>query len=87
MKKSNQRLEVGDVAVSRAGHDAGRYYLVIAETGEAFVLVCDGRYRKTDDPKVKIRKHLVFVANAGADIGADDKAIAAALRQYSSSEE
>ena len=30
MKKSNQRLEVGDVAVSRAGHEAGRYYLVIA---------------------------------------------------------
>ena len=53
MKKSNQRLEVGDVAVSRAGHDAGRYYLVIAETGEDFVLVCDGRYRKADDPKVK----------------------------------
>lgn len=87
MKKSNQRLEVGDVAVSRAGHDAGRYYLVVAETGEDFVLVCDGRYRKADDPKVKRRKHLVFVAKAGADIGADDKAIAAALRQYSSSEE
>lgn len=87
MRKSNQRLEVGDVAVSRAGHDAGRYYLVIAETGEDFVLVCDGRYRKADDPKVKRRKHLVFVAKAGADIGADDKAIAAALRQYSSSEE
>ena len=59
----------------------------VPETGEDFVLVCDGRYRKTDDPKVKRRKHLVFVAKAEADIGADDKAIAAALRQYSSSEE
>ena len=55
--------------------------------GEDFVLVCDGKYRKTDDPKAKRRKHLAFVAKTRLADGADDKAIAEAIGQYSDLED
>lgn len=87
MKKEKQRLEVGDVAVSKAGHDEGRHYVVIAELGEDFVLVCDGRYRKVDNPKTKRRKHLAFVAKAEMSDNTDDAAIEKAIDRYRNQEE
>lgn len=54
----DDKITVGDITISLMGHDTGRRYLVIAETDENFVLVCDGKYRKLDNPKQKRRKHL-----------------------------
>ena len=65
-KLSKVFLTVGDVAQSLKGHDAGRMYVVIAELGE-FVLVADGKYRTTENPKQKRRKHLKFVCKSEAD--------------------
>lgn len=56
MKDKN--LKTGDVAISRAGHDEGRVYLVVKIVGEDFCLVSDGRLRKLDNPKLKRFKHL-----------------------------
>ena len=87
MKKERQTLRVADIAKSLAGHDKGKYYVVVAELGEDFVLVCDGERRKRDDPKTKRRKHLAFVAKAGMAGKTDDAAIAEAIRRYRNQED
>lgn len=76
-KLSDVKLCVGDMAVSLAGHDGGRLYVVVAELNEDFVLVADGKYRHTDNPKQKRRKHLKFVCKTDA---IDDLTIAAQIR-------
>ncbi len=66
-------LTVGDMAVSLKGHDKNRLYIVIAELSNDFVLVADGKYRLTDNPKQKRRKHLSFVCKT--DGACDDVSI------------
>ena len=51
MTKGN--VEIGDVVVSRAGRDQGKYYAVIARESEDFVLLADGDLRKLDRLKRK----------------------------------
>lgn len=50
-------LEVGRIAISRAGRDAGRKMLVVQELDADFVCVADGRHRQ-GTPKKKRRSHL-----------------------------
>ena len=50
----------GDVPVlaqSTAGHDAGRYYLILRSEGD-YVFLADGRHRRLSHPKRKNRKHV-----------------------------
>lgn len=47
----------GKFATSRAGHDKGFLYIVVAEEGD-FVYLSDGRLRRPDRPKKKRRKHI-----------------------------
>ncbi|MDR2201431.1 MAG: KOW domain-containing RNA-binding protein [Clostridiales bacterium] len=54
-------LSAGDAAVSLKGHDTGRIYLVVANVSDGFALVCDGEYRKIDNPKLKRISHLRFL--------------------------
>ena len=56
MTKGN--VEIGDVVVSRAGRDQGKYYAVIARESEDFVLLADGDLRKLDRLKRKRVKHV-----------------------------
>lgn len=48
---------IGQFAVSKAGHDKGNLYVVIAEEGE-FVYLCDGKAKTQEKPKKKRRKHI-----------------------------
>jgi len=48
---------VGQFAVSKAGHDKGNLYVVVAEEGE-FVYLCDGKTKTPEKPKKKKRKHI-----------------------------
>lgn len=48
---------LGMFAVSTAGHDKGRMYLVIKEEGDSVYLV-DGNLRTLENPKKKKKKHL-----------------------------
>lgn len=52
-------------AISLKGHDCGRRYVVIAQVNADFVLVCDGEYRKLDNPKLKRIKHLRTDGDSG----------------------
>ncbi|MCI8527990.1 MAG: hypothetical protein HFH82_02375 [Lachnospiraceae bacterium] len=48
---------IGQLVTSRAGHDKGGLYVVVAEEGD-FVFLCDGRLKPPDKPKKKRRKHI-----------------------------
>ena len=47
----------GQFAVSKAGHDKGNLYIVVAQEGE-FVFLCDGRTKTPEKPKKKRQKHI-----------------------------
>ena len=49
---------MGRIAISRAGRDEGRLFLVIEEIDADFVRVADGKNRGMDRPKKKRRSHL-----------------------------
>lgn len=51
---------LGMFAVSMAGHDKGRMYLIVKEEGDSVYLV-DGKLRMLENPKKKKKKHLQIV--------------------------
>lgn len=51
---------LGMFAVSKAGHDKGRMYLVIGDEGDA-VYLADGKIRTLENPKRKKKKHLQVI--------------------------
>lgn len=50
-------FNVGDIVLSKAGRDSGRYYVVVSQI-ENFVFICDGDLHKSDKPKKKKMKHV-----------------------------
>lgn len=48
---------LGDLVISKAGHDKDARYIIIEETGD-FVYLADGRLRGVGHPKKKRRKHI-----------------------------
>lgn len=57
-------MTIGDIVISRAGHDAGKPFVVIATVSEQFVLIADGATRSVERPKLKRTKHLRSVARS-----------------------
>jgi large subunit ribosomal protein L14e len=55
---SDQVPELGAVVLSKAGRDAGRYFVVVGKVDSQYVLVADGDLRKIQNPKKKKIKHL-----------------------------
>ena len=51
-------IKTGDIVLSKAGRDCGRYFVVL-KTEENFAFLCDGDLRKVDTPKRKKFKHLI----------------------------
>ena len=45
-------LQIGNVAISKAGHDKGSRYLII-KIEKDFAYLVDGKLRKLDKPKKK----------------------------------
>ena len=56
-------------AVSKAGHDKGQLYCIIAETPDAYFL-SDGQTRTVDCPKRKNKKHVQPVIHIPEEIQA-----------------
>ncbi len=59
MKKEGKKL-VGKLAVSCAGHDRDKIYLITGET-DAYVYLADGRLKTWSAPKKKNRKHICLL--------------------------
>lgn len=53
-----EHLVPGQLVVSVAGRDRGKYYLVLEKTVNNTVRVADGEYRKVAGPKKKNVKHI-----------------------------
>lgn len=51
---------IGYMAVSRAGHDRNKIYLIIGEDKE-YVYLADGKIRDFDHPKKKNKKHIQII--------------------------
>lgn len=48
----------GQLALSLAGRDKKRVFMIVEQLDENFVLIADGQLRKTNNPKRKKLKHL-----------------------------
>ncbi len=53
---------IGRFALSKAGHDKGKYY-VIVDTDDRFCYLCDGKYHTLQKCKKKSLKH-ISICNA-----------------------
>lgn len=55
--KQGLRDMIGQFATSKAGHDKGTLYVIVAEEGR-FAYLSDGRLKPPERPKKKQTKHL-----------------------------
>ena len=53
-----KEIKVGSVVFSKAGRDAGSFYVVTEIVDENYVKIADGDLRRIDTPKLKKIKHL-----------------------------
>ena len=62
-------VELGRVAASTAGRDAGKYFIIVGIESENVVFVADGVLRKLEKPKRKKLKHLALKPQVSKVIG------------------
>ena len=80
------RYETGMLAISKAGHDTGKVYVIIG-VDEAYVYLADGRIRTLAHLKRKKKKHVQMI-NKKYDISViDDVAIKRILKEWNKEEE
>lgn len=82
---------IGQLAISKAGHDKDTLYVVVGQEGD-FVYLCDGQLKTPEKPKKKRLKHvqpinrmvdknLLKKIQSGEKVYAEE--IKYALKQYS----
>ena len=57
---------IGRFAISKAGHDKGTVYLIVAEDDKCLHLA-DGRFHTPDKPNKKNRKHVLLTNKAAEE--------------------
>lgn len=62
--------QLGKVVYSKAGRDAGKFFIIVSILDEKYVFVSDGDLRTVEKPKKKKTKHLGFTDAFAADIRA-----------------
>ena len=73
-------MEVGRVVFSKAGRDAGHYFVVVAVLDKDHVAIANGCQRKVDNPKKKKIKHLVAKPEVREKIVAKKRILDAEVR-------
>ncbi len=58
---------IGDIVLSLAGRDKGKYFIIIDSVDEQYVLVADGKHHKAASPKKKKLKHLEKIGTCSLD--------------------
>lgn len=51
-------VKLGQIVVSRAGRDKGKFFIVAGIENELYLYISDGSLRKVEKPKKKKVKHL-----------------------------
>jgi len=85
------KAEPGRIAESKAGRDAGRFFIIYGIVDAQYVLIADGKYHKTAKPKKKKLKHLRLTGEVNTQIGTKltegkkvfDSELHSALKKYS----
>ena len=75
-------IMTGRVVISSAGHDKGRFMLVVGADGER-ILVADGKERKLDHPKKKNIRHIRATERTIELEGLTDKKLRKTLNEMS----
>ncbi len=73
------KYKIGMPAISLAGHDAGKIYLIV-QTHSNYVELVDGKIRTLDHPKKKKKKHIQIIKEQYDIAAADDVAIKRILK-------
>lgn len=55
----SSEFQPGQLVVSCAGRDQGRYFVVVEVVNDSLVKVIDGDIRRVEKPKLKNTKHLI----------------------------
>ncbi|MDR0821569.1 MAG: KOW domain-containing RNA-binding protein [Oscillospiraceae bacterium] len=74
-------LEAGMLVQSRAGHDKGRFFAVIA-VNENFALIADGKEHRLQSPKKKNPKHLAILTERADLANITDGGLRKLLHKY-----
>ena len=75
-------VQTGTVVKSTAGHDAGRFFAVVADDGK-YVCLCDGDERKLASPKRKNKRHVAFTVQVLPDTAMKtDSQLRKALKEF-----
>lgn len=77
---------IGMLARAKAGHDAGKIY-VIMDVKDEYVYLSDGRIRKMANPKKKKSKHIQLIGRQYDVSLADDAQIRRILKEFNKEEE
>ena len=75
------RIESGMLAISLAGHDKDKVY-VICRVDEAYVYLVDGKLRTMENPKKKKQKHVQVICDMQEMSGVDDVKIKRRLKLF-----
>ena len=62
-----KELSFGQIVLSSAGHDAGRYYIV-TDVDKEYVYLVDGKYKTMSSPKKKSKKHIQILKYVDSEI-------------------
>lgn len=81
-----ERYETGMLVRSKAGHDAGKVYVIIGVEGE-YVYLADGKIKTIARPKKKRKKHTQIILNKYDITNADDVKIKRILKEWNKEEE
>ena len=57
-----QNFKVGDIVISKSGHDKNRPFIVVSIDKNGYLVIIDGRHRLREKPKTKNPKHLMKIA-------------------------
>lgn len=75
-------IRTGRVVISSAGHDKGRFMLVVGADGDR-ILVADGKERKLEHPKKKNIRHVRATESTIEPEGLTDKKLRRTLNEMS----
>ncbi len=78
---SDDRIQKGMLAKSKAGHDKGKTY-IIYEVDDTYVYLVDGTIRKIENPKRKKLRHLQLICEQHDVSGIDDVSIKRILKLF-----
>ena len=89
-----KEFKAGMLAVSKAGHDKGRLYVVL-KADQEFVYLADGKNRSVLSPKKKKRKHIQINSYIPGTLQKalkteqklEDKQIKKAIKEYKNQQE